>query len=137
MSLFDDATMDKFSVEKKEIKEASDKVSVRTSLLFELLFLEKNNIAYVAKPSLEIPMLHRISKKLSRKEMYCLIWTIAHTPPQINGGTAVFYLKYIAYHVDRITVTKEYTEMLDLFDDDAIIRIEERIDGYFKSKHTE
>ena len=137
MSLFDNATMDEFNTKAKVKRTVSDKTSVRASILLELLYFEKSGMNYASKPSQEIPMLKKLNDKLTRKEIYCLIWTVAYTPPVIKGSNAALALRYIVYHAGGIMETEEYKEMLHFFDDDAIIRIEERIDGYFKSKHTE
>ena len=137
MNLFSDEVNQEFASEKvKKDKTISSKTSVRAMRLHQKLFLEKNEEHYVFKPQIEIPVLKRLSDKIGRRELYCLIWTVAHTPPFINGRDAIMYIRYISFHAQRIMATTEYREMLAQFDDDAMKRMEDRIDDFIRSENT-
>lgn len=138
MNLFSDDVTQEFASEKvKRDKTISSKTSVRSMRLHQKLFLEKNKEHYVFNAQIEIPVLKRLADKIGRRELYCLIWTVAHDPPFIRGRDAVMYIRYISYHAQRIMETSEYKKMLLQFDDEAMTRMEDRIDEFICSENTE
>lgn len=136
MDLFPQDEMDEFASTKvKKDKTISSKTSTRAMRLHQRLFLERHQEHYVFKPQIEIPVLKRLADKMGRRELYCLIWTVAHTPPFINGRDAIMYIRYISVHAQRIMATKEYKDMLAQFDDKAMARMEDRIDEFICSEN--
>lgn len=137
MNLFGDEEMEDFASDKvKKDKTISTKTSTRAMRLHQKLFLDKHGEHYVFKAQIEIPVLKRLADKIGRRELYCLIWTVAHTPPFIRDRDAIMYVRYISYHAQRIMATQEYKDMLAQFDDDAMKRMEDRIDDFIRSENT-
>ena len=130
-SLFDDNEMEEFVDEKakKKIAKAS-KTSTRALRLLQLLHHETTQRHYDYKMSIDIPVLKRLADKIGRRELYAMIWCVAHNPPRINDREAALAVRYISYHSTKIIASKEYKETIDLFDEQAMERIERRIDEY-------
>lgn len=132
-NLFDDSTMEEFcSTETKKTK-IPKAATARALQLLLMLDSEKNTIKYIPKFTVDMTLLKRLHKYVGTKQLYCMIWTVAKTPPLINGSNAILNVRYISYHAQRILESEEYIEMLQHFDEDAIARVEKEIDAYVES----
>jgi len=130
-SLFEENEMKEFATdkEKKKVAKAS-KTSTRALRLLQLLHYESTQRHYDYKMSIDIPVLKRLADKLGRRELYAMIWCVAHNPPRINDREAVLSVRFISYHSNKITASKEYEDTINLFDEAAMERVEGRIDEY-------